>query len=288
MSSILNIKEVNIDKLKILSERGNSNTYISEDNKWLIKFATDDAGNSLEDYKKKQMHSQLIKELNINTPSVRDIVCDKNGNFALEYEYIEDKVSFSRSVANDPENVDKYMKDLANFVKNIHNVKVSKEHLKSVEELVDKAINENANLFDKEQIIKVEKIMSNTENTGTLLHHDLQPGNYIMSKRGTMMIDLDTICYGNSIYDLAFFYYIYHFIEPSHIEKLSRCSVDIADKMWRCFIKYYKNFHTEKEIDGFNEYIQPYSIISAIAMFAVVKKNGPKKFVTDNFNKYIK
>lgn len=288
INSISKIRQVNIDNLKLLSKRGNSKTYISEDNKWAIKFATDDAGNTLDDYKRRQFCSQIIENLHINTPKVRDIVCDADGNLALEYEYIEDKISYARKVSNNPENVEDYMKNLTTFIKNIHNTKVVKEDLKSVEEMIEQTLRENVDIFDKERRIKIEKTISKIENTETLLHLDLQPANYILSKKGTMMIDLDTICYGNPIYDLAFFYYIYHFIRPESIELLSRCSTDIADKMWRFFIKHYKKLDSEKEIDDFNEYIVPYSIISAIAMLSIIKKDGVKKFVAENFDKYVK
>lgn len=282
------MKQIEIEKLIDLSERGNSKTYITKDKKWVIKFASSDAGNTLEDYEKRQRNSKIAESLEIKTPKVGDIVVNKDGSYGLEYEYIEDKKSYARMVCENPEKVEEYMKDLAVFVKENHNKAVDKKSLLSIEEVVEKTMNENSDIFDETRKEKIKRTMSKIDNTGTFLHLDLQSGNYILSKKGTMIIDLDTICYGNPIYDLAFFYNIYHLLQKEHIEKISRCSVDLADKMWRFFIKHYKGFNTEKEIEEYNEYIKPYAFISSVAMLHTVKKEGPKRMFAEKFNQYIK
>lgn len=76
---------------------------------------------------------------------------------------------------------------------------------------------------------------------------------------------------------------MYHNISETGTKKLSRCDKNLSEKMWRCFIKYYYDFKSEKDTDDFNEYIKPYAILSAIALDVFIPLEHVQQYIDRNF-----
>lgn len=292
------MKEINKKDLKELSKRKNSETFITNDNKWIIKFDHTFSESRNNNYEKEIFSTNFLRSLNVPTPEVGEIVKDKEGDLGLEYEYIEDKVSFSRAVSKNPEKIEEYMIRFSELAKKIHSTNINKNNIKtdikgckyilSIEELINQTLEKRKNIYTEDRVNKIKNIMSNIEKTNNLLHLDFQPGNYIMSKKGDFMIDLQTISYGNPLYDIGLFYYLYHYISEEGLKAVSRCEKDLAIKMWRTFIKYYYNFINEKEIDDFEEKIRPISILSAIAVDNYIHHDSIQEYIDKNFENLIK
>lgn len=62
------MKKVNTKNLIKISERRNSNVYMSNDKKWLYKFPTTYLKNEIDDYKKVIEKANIVLSLGIKTP----------------------------------------------------------------------------------------------------------------------------------------------------------------------------------------------------------------------------
>lgn len=277
------MKKVNTKVLTKISERRNSNVYVSNDKKWLYKFPTTCLENEIDHYKKDIEKTNYILSLGIKTPKIGDIIEDENGNIGLEYEYIKNKISFSRAVSENPDKVDEYMKELAKITKPLHNIKCNNDKIRKITDIIKEDLVIRKDIYNDERIKVINNILNTIEDTDTFLHLDFQPGNYIMSNDDRYIIDLFTICKGNSIYDIGTFYYLYHNISENGTKNLSRCDKNLSEKMWRHFIKHYYNFNGEKEVDVFNEYIKPYAILSAIALDMFIPLEHVQQYIDKNF-----
>lgn len=277
------MKKVNTKELIKVSERRNSNNYVSNDKKWLYKFPTTCLKNAIDDYKKEVEKTNIVLSLGIMTPKIGDIIEDENGNIGIEYEYIEDKISFSRAVSENPDKVDEYMKEFSKIAKAVHNTNCNNDKIRKITDIIKEDLVIRKNIYNDKRIKVINNVLNTIEDTDTFLHLDFQPGNYIMAKNTNYIIDLLTICKGNSIFDIGMFYYLYHNISEAGTKKLSRCDKDLSEKMWECFIKHYYDFKSEKEIDDFNEYIKPYATLSSIALDVFMPFEHVRQYIDKNF-----
>ena len=213
----------------------NSDSYLGEDDGLLLKVfkmnATEEK--ALKDF----TMAKKVASLGITTAAVYEIV--KVGDkFGVIYQNIKHKKSYSRLIADDPENLREYVKAFAARAKELHATPCDTEKFESRTEMIRKGI-EHAKFVGKYKPGLYRLADGMAEHT-TCLHGDLQSGNLIRADGVDYWIDFDRFSYGDPIMDIAHMYNAY--VSMSwlwYIQNLMHMKKKTLNRFWDIFMEEY-------------------------------------------------
>ncbi|MCR5083307.1 MAG: HD domain-containing protein [Parasporobacterium sp.] len=176
---------------------------------------------------------------------------------AVEYERIVTKKSVARAIADDPDNIELYMKRFTKLVKELHKTPCNKEVFPSFSKLhKDVALkSEGLSDEDKKQIVD---FLDNIEETGTCLHGDLQIGNVILTEDEALFIDMADFSYGNPLYDIGTFYYMAKGLPEERCMEMFHVGLETMHKAWDIFVREYYETNDPAEIKKIEEKVRPF------------------------------
>lgn len=239
-------QKVNLDDWTLFSDRRNSQNYISKDGKWMLKVFTEFAGNSLETLEAEQELSRSVAKLGIPTPAVGDIVEMPNGGYGLIFEYVTGKRSFARAMHDEPENVEKYTKNLVALLKKIHSMPCDTERFPSSAEACERMIKTQP-FFTDAMREKMLAFLATIEPKTTCIHGDCNPSNFIMSDQGEFAIDLGMFKYGNPLFDIGMTAFFICLLPPLATEQIFRINPECQKVFWHTFVCEYFDITDEAE-----------------------------------------
>lgn len=268
------IKNFDLNGWTLFSDRRNSQSYVSADKKWMVKFYNDLGERSLESLEEERNNTLKAIEAGVKTPKAGDVVESADGRKGLIYEYIEGKNSISRALSKDTKNAENYIKRFARLAKEAHSRTCDTSKFTSIEEKLLKAIEETTLLSD-ERKKKAKNLIGTIEKKNNFLLGDFHTGNFIIAGDREFLIDLDFMGYGNPIYDIAIFYYFTHFMPDYVTRNLFHCCDELVPKMWYDFVRYYYGTEDDEEIMKIGDDMKKYAIVGFFYVLTKVKP-GPE------------
>lgn len=259
------MKTVNLRDWIQFSERAYSRSYKSQDGKLMLKLATNEEA-IISALKNEYRISKLANELGVPSPKVLDMVQADDGSLGVIYEYVPNKLSFSRAISQDPDNIEMYMESFAQVVKKFHSIEANTDILPSFESKMLSGLKRTHIFTEAEK----ERILSEYETLpkGTkCLHTDMQLSNAVFSKEGCYIIDLGLMCYGNPLIDVGTMYCLSHFLNEELTQALFHMNQETLLKCWKLYAKYY--FDTEN-IDEVEAFIKPYAKVSCFGVLNIL------------------
>ena len=161
-----------------------------------------------------------------------------------------DAASFSQLIAEDPENIEKYVFLYADLLNQIHKTLVKKEDMPDVKDLIFKWVKEITPYFTEAEMQVIDRLVRDVPDTLNMLHCDYHTNNLMFQDGETLLIDMDTLAHGHPIFELANIYVTYvGFGErnPSVVEGFIGLDYDTAKKIWKIFLpRYLKTEDKEK------------------------------------------
>ena len=279
------IKNFDLTGWTCFSERRNSRSYMSADKKWMVKFGTEFAKNTMESLEKERELSLKALEVGVKTPKVDDIVELPDGELGLIYEYIEGKKSIARAAGEDVDNIDYYMKRFAHISRDMHSKTCDKSKFESIAERTRKQI-ERFDILNPSQKEKAYKLLDGIEEKSNFVHGDFQTGNFILSKDDEFVIDLSAIAYGNPDFDIACFYFFLHYFPSFVTDRLFHCDYKYLSVMWSSFIKYYYETTDEKALKEISDKFAKYALVCFFHLFKFIQPDEViDKIMDENFDR---
>lgn len=191
-----------------------------------------------------------------------------DGLFGLVFELLNAK-SYSQLIKEEPQNFDEYVKKFTDLLKTIHATDVSGENMKSVKVEVNDWLS-NAKEFLKEDLYeKVSKKIADVPDTKNMLHCDFHTNNVMMQNGETLLIDMDSVCSGHPIFELANIYAPcvgFGMISRSYVENFFGIPCEKMAEFWNKFLRIYFD---GKNIEKIEEKIK---IISYLRVISHLKK----------------
>ncbi|MBO6215019.1 MAG: phosphotransferase [Lachnospiraceae bacterium] len=240
------MRELSIDGASKIGEGAHGEVYqISEDTivKVFRPFVTMD-----EIQREKELAKwALIKRL--PTAISFDIV--KVGeSYGVVYEML-DACSTSDFIQRSDENFDMFIEKSVELLKRIHSVSVSDGELPDMKEKYLQMAEVCRTHLSDECYGKLINLINGVPDSHTLLHADYHLKNIMISRGRLMLIDMDTLCYGDPIFDLASIYNSYRqfpSISPNAAAFLG-IDVDMAYRIWERMLDAYLGdvFHSRRD-----------------------------------------
>lgn len=200
--------------------------------------------------------ARLVYSLGIPTPKPGNLVTDAEGRIGVQFERIQDKKSFSRAVADEPDRVDEFARRFAGMCLKLHSTEVPVDKVPDAKKLDLDMLRESP-FFEPEERARVEKFILSIPDARTAIHGDLQYGNAIMSSKGDFFIDLADFSYGHPYLDLGMVYLCCCFSPDDFIRETYHMEPELTRKFWRCFVRAY--FGESSKLEEVEKTLRPYA-----------------------------
>ena len=150
--------------------------------------------------------------------------------------------SFAKLITEEPDNLDHYMQLYVDLLKDIHATEENDGVMPSMKDVaVDWA------RFDREHLPaeygeKLVKLVEAVPEDRHVLHGDYHVKNVMMQNGEVLLIDMDTLCTGNPVFELGSVYNAYvgfGISDPKNVENFLDLPYDLTQEIWKKFVKLY-------------------------------------------------
>ena len=240
-------KTLSIDGCEILGQGAHGTVYkIAEDS--VVKVYRPDIQLEKVQMEKERAKRALI--LGVPTAISFDIV--KVGEcYGAVYELL-DSEPLDKFVNKSRANLDYFIESSVTLLKEIHSIDVTADDLPDMKEDHLKWNDSIRELIGEDKYQKIKAIINKIPDSRKLLHGDFHMKNIIYSGGELMLIDMDTLCYGDEIFDLATItnsYLIFpHINEAAAVQHLG-ISVKDAEYIWDRTLSLYLKDKSKEDID---------------------------------------
>ena len=199
------MKTVSLDGWKLFSSRRNSDNYVSEDEKTLLKVFKLGGEEAIEMLEHERRVSEYIRGLGIKTPGVGDLCRTEDGTVCMTYENIKNKKSISRAVSEDPKLAEPYMELVAEIGKTIHSIDCGEDWIPNYRDMFFDSIDRIAEI-PEDRLEDIKKQAQALPFDSKCLHGDFHPGNFIIADGVLYTIDITDFARGCPMYDIGQFF----------------------------------------------------------------------------------
>ncbi len=140
--------------------------------------------------------------LGINTAIPYDVVKVRGGGYASVFELLNAK-TLAKLIAEEPENIDKYIDCSVELLKTIHSKTVDTEDIPSMKATAVEWAEDIKNRLPEKEGAKLVGMMNAVNDDMHLMHGDYHVKNVMIQNGEVLLIDLDTVCYGAPVFEFA-------------------------------------------------------------------------------------
>ena len=198
-------------------------------------------------------------ELGIPTPKPGDFVTDGKGRFGIRFERIPDKISYSRAVGNNPQDVEYYARHFADLCLQLHSIHLERGTFTDIKEF-NRNILSNSTIYTAEERSVLERYINDAPDGDTAIHGDLQFSNAIIAGGRSYLIDLGDFACGSPLFDLGMVLFTCCYDNVDFLRNEFHMEPETAAMFWHYFVKQY-----------FGEDADPHQKASELRPYAALK-----------------
>ena len=238
-------RKLSIDGCEVIGEGANGKVY-RLDRDTIVKVYKD--SESLSDIQRERELARTAFVLGIPTAIPYDVV-RVGDSYGSVFELLNAK-SFAELLREDPANMDFVVKKSVEIAKIMHETPAPKT-LPDMEVSVLRWIEEVKDYLTPEEYDKFKGLIASLPKNGTMMHGDYHIKNIMQMGQETLLIDMDTLCKGHPVYELAFMYNAYRgfgIISDAAIENFLSLPIGTAKELWERSLKLYIDTDDEQTL----------------------------------------
>ena len=176
---------------------------------------------------------------NIPTAISFDIV-EVGDGYGVVFELLNAK-SAADYVNESVENLEDFTKKSVELMNNIHSVEVEPGKLPDMKQQTIGWVEKCRKYMSSDVCDKIEAFVRSVPDSNMLLHADYHLGNIMVSGDELMLIDMDTLCTGDPIFEMATIYNSYKEFPSINEEAVAFLGIDMptAERLWDNTLKLY-------------------------------------------------
>lgn len=211
--------------------------------------------------------------LGIPTAIPYDVVRVGDG-YGSVFELLSAK-SFAKLIIADPDNLDKYAQMYVDLLKKIHSTEVPSGKMPSMKAVALDWAKFLCDYLPKEQGEKLCALIEAVPESNNMLHGDYHIKNVMLQNGEVLLIDMDTLCVGNPVFEFASVFLAYEgysTLDHTVVENFLGISYETATKLWQKTLELY--FGTTDEA-VLSEYAEKAMLIGYTRMMRrTIRRNG--------------
>lgn len=231
-------------------------------------FNSEDGDSMLKFYGKRVPAALIYQEKNvarkvflfgIPTPMV-GAIRENDGNYAIDFERIEGKRSFSRVIADEPERLEEMSVKFARMCKELHSTQCDLNMFEDRTGFYRKAIL-NCKDITEEERSKLLAFIDSIPAATTCLHGDMQLSNVITTGKEDLWIDLSDFGYGNPMLDLGMWFFLSMMNSEERADMIFHMTKAQLAESWRIFAREYFGADTEEKQFEAIKKVEPFAAL---------------------------
>ena len=195
---------ISIDGCEEIGKGANGKVYRLDPDTIIKVYSNPD---SLPDIKRERELARRAFILGIPTAIPYDVV-KVNDSYGSVFELLNAR-SFAKLFAQEPENTDKYVRMYIDLLKKIHSTKVSGEDMPDMKATALKWVEFTKGYLPAGTYDKLKALFCDIPTTDNMLHGDYHIKNVMLQNGEALLIDMDTLCVGHPVFELASMYNAY-------------------------------------------------------------------------------
>ena len=239
-------RRLSVDGCEVIGTGANGKVY-RLDGETIIKVYEDP--DSLPDIQRERELARQAFILGIPTAIPYDVVKVGNG-YGSVFELLNAK-SFAALIAEEPQSVDKYIDLSVDLLKKIHSTTVPPDIVPSMKARVIKWVEFLRDYLPEDKSEKLISLVQTVSDDLHMMHGDYHIKNVMMQNDEVLLIDMDTLCHGHPVFELASMFNAYRgFAESNPGSEVNFLGIkhDIANYIWQRSLRLYLGTDDEKKI----------------------------------------
>lgn len=280
-------RKLSVEGCEILGEGSNGIVY-RYDPEIVVKVYRN--ANALAEIKRERRLARTALILGIPTAIPFDVVRVGN-SYGSVFELLNAK-SFSKLIAAEPENKDKYIAEFVDLLKRIHSTEVNPEDMEDMKAVAIGWAEFLKDYLPREQSGKLLSLIRAVPERHTMIHGDYHTNNVEMQNGEVLLIDMDTLSYGHPVFELAsmFLGFVgFGELNPAVTEKFMKLPYETTKYIWRKSLSLYLDTNDEERMNEVAE--KAMTVGYARLMRRTIKRMGfdnPEgKMIIDNCRNHL-
>ena len=240
-------RKLSVDGCEVLGEGSNGVVY-RYDPEIVVKVYRN--ANALNEIKRERQLARTALILGIPTAIPFDVV-RVGDSYGSVFELLNAK-SFSKLIAAEPENKDKYITEFVDLLKRIHSTEVSPEDMEDMKAVAIGWAEFLADYLPREQCDKLLALIRAVPDRHTMIHGDYHTNNVEMQNGEVLLIDMDTLSYGHPVFELAsmFLGFVgFGELNPASVEKFMKLPYETTKYIWHKSLSLYLETDDEERMN---------------------------------------
>lgn len=238
------MRKIDVEGCEVIGQGSNGIVYRLDADTIIKVYRNPD---SLPDIQRERELARRAFVLGIPTAIPYDVV-RVGGSYGSVFELLNAK-SFSSLILEEPEKIEDYLRIYLDVMKNLHATTVKEDDMPDMKAV---AVNWAEFLLDylpKADSEKLVRLIKEIPERHTMLHGDYHTNNLMMQNGEALLIDMDTLCWGHPIFELASMYMGYVAFgetDPSVVHKFLNMPYEMTKKVWKTSMNLYFGGDEEK------------------------------------------
>lgn len=234
-------RRFSVDGCEVIGQGANGMVYRIDGDTIIKVYRNPD---SLPDIQRERELARKAFVLGIPTAIPYDVV--KVGeSYGSVFELLNAK-SFAKLIQTEPQNLDKYTSLYVDLLKKIHSTEVKPEDMPDMKAVAVNWVTFLEPYLPEADYAKLLRLVKAVPESHHMLHGDYHLKNVMMQNGEVLLIDMDTLCQGDPIFEFASVYLAYQgycALDHSIIQDFMGIDYDTAARIWNKTLQLY--FETE-------------------------------------------
>ena len=207
---------------------------------------------SLPDIKRERELARKAFVMGVPTAISYDVVRLKEGGYGSVFELLQ-ATGLNKILASGEKTLDEVARMSINLLKIIHSCEVEPGTLPDMKQEVLSWVEFDRPYLTEDQYGKLLGLVSAIPDDNHLLHGDYHMKNVLYQDGECLLIDMDTLCHGNPVFELAQMYNGYcgfSYLDHNISMKFYGVSHEIVSAFWKKSLSLYLGTEDEKKIDA--------------------------------------
>ena len=239
-------RKVSIEGCEVIGQGSNGIVY-RLDPEAIVKVYRNN--NALPEMQREREISRKAFVLGIPTAIPYDVV-RVGDKFGTVFELLNAK-SITKLILAEPENIDKYIGIFTDIMKLIHSTAVKPGDLPSMKEIALDWADYLKGHIPAQQQEKLHAMIEAVPEHPYMLHGDYHSNNVMLQNGEPLMIDMDTLCVGHPVFELASTFNAYvgfSELDPNVIQQFMKLDAETGRAVWNKLLPLYLNSEDETYI----------------------------------------
>ena len=240
---------ISVEGCEVIGHGANGKVYRIDPDTIVKVFLNPDA---LQDIHRERELARLAFVAGVPTAMAYDVVRIESGGYGSVFELLNAK-SFADLLISGEKTVDEIAAKSVELLKCIHSKEVQNDILPSIKDQALSWAETAKECFSEEQYEKLRGLIAAVPEDAHLIHGDYHVKNVMDQSGESLLIDMDKLCHGYPIFELASMYNAYvgfGLLDPERVIQFLGIPIETAHAFWRRSLEHYLGTEDAAAVDA--------------------------------------